>query len=141
MPIEQKLDEDDLALLEIIEDPVWFGEFLRSTSDGEVDEALHPPRQWFYRDYQRQFLTDESEFILYTGGRAIGKCQPSTARIYTSDGYRQISSLLPEDSFIVYTLTSDMTVEQRRAIVRFDGAKPVFQLRTETGYKVDATLN
>ncbi len=141
MAIQQKLDDDDLAFLEIIEDQIWFGEFLRSTNDGEIDEALHPPKKWFYRDYQRQFLSDESEFILYTGGRAIGKCQPSSARIYTTDGYRTISSLLQEDSFIVYTLTSDMTIEQRRAIVRFDKETSVFQLKTESGYKLDATLN
>lgn len=141
MAIKSKLDEDDLALLEIVEDPIWFGEFLRSTNDGEVDQALHPPKPWYYRDYQRQFLGDTSEFILYTGGRAIGKCQPGSARIYTDKGYQTISELLYERAFIVYSMTSDMTVEQRRAIITFDKETAVFQVQTESGHTIDATEN
>ncbi|HTH20921.1 MAG TPA: hypothetical protein VL854_01775, partial [Nitrososphaeraceae archaeon] len=61
MAIKQKLDQDDIAMLEIIEDPIWLGEFLRSTDDGEIDKHLHPPEKWSYRDYQRQFLSDKTE--------------------------------------------------------------------------------
>lgn len=69
MTIKPKLDEDDIILLEIFEDEIWQGEFLRSTNDGEVDPTLLPPIKWRYRDYQRQFLSDKTEFILYTGVR------------------------------------------------------------------------
>lgn len=141
MAIRQKLEEDDLALLEIIEDPIWLGEFLRSTNDGETDQALHPPKPWYYRDYQRQFLGDDTEFILYTGGRAIGKCQPAGARILTDKGYQTITELLDEDAFIVYTLTQEMNIEQRRAILTFDKETAVFKITTESGHTVDATAN
>jgi len=141
MAIEKRLDDEDLALLEIIEDPIWLGEFLRSTGEGETDVSMHAPEPWRYRDYQKQFLTDDSEFILYTGGRAIGKCQPGSARILTDKGYRTITSLLNEDAFIVYTLTPDMTIEQRRALISFDKEAPVFRVITESTYTVEATLN
>ncbi len=141
MAIRAKLEEEDLAVLEIVEDEIWLGEFLRSTGDGEVDEALHPPKPWYYRDYQRQFLGDSSEFILYTGGRAIGKCQPGGARILTDKGYQTITELLDEDAFIVYSLTRDMQLEQRRAILTFDKETAVFRVTTATGHTVDATAN
>jgi hypothetical protein len=141
MAIKQKLDDEDIALLEIVEDPIWLGEFLRSSNDGETEKALHPPNPWYYRDYQRQFLGDDSEYILYTGGRAIGKCQPASARVLTDKGYQTITQLLEEDAFIVYSLTPDMTVEQRRAIVTFDKETEVFQVITDTGHKIDATAN
>lgn len=141
MAIKQKLDEDDLAMLEVVQDPIWLGEFLRSTLDGETDPALHPPSKWKYRDYQRQFLSDESEFILYTGGRAIGKCQPSSARILTDKGYQTINELLDEKAFIVYSLTNEMQLEQRRAILRFDKETAIFQVQTESGHIVEATAN
>jgi len=141
MAIEKKLDDEDLALLEIIEDPIWLGEFLRSTGEGETDKSMHSPEPWKYRDYQKQFLTDQSEFILYTGGRAIGKCQPGSAKILTDKGYQSISSLLREETFIVYTLTPDMTLEQRRALISFDKEAPVYRITTESSYVVEATMN
>lgn len=141
MAIRQKLDEEDIAMIEIVEDPIWLGEFLRSTSDGETDKALHPPDPWRYRDYQRQFLSDESEYILYTGGRAIGKCQPASARILTDRGYQTISELINEEAFIVYSLTENLSVEQRRAIITFDKETAVFQVKTESGHIINATAN
>lgn len=141
MALKVKLDDDDISLLEIIEDKVWLGEFLRSTGDGEVDKQLHPSLKWSYRDYQRQFLSDDTEFILYTGGRAIGKCQPSNARIYTSEGYKTIAELIKRKYFITYALTPEMTIEQRRAIAVFDKYSNVYKLITENGYEFNATKN
>jgi hypothetical protein len=141
MAITEKMTDEELALLEIIEDPIWFGEFLRSTSDGEPDKALHPPKIWEYRDYQKQFLSDESEFILYTGGRAIGKCQPSSARIYTTEGYKRISELLELPVFGVYAISPQGELEQRRAIVRFDKRAPVYRIKTQSGHVINATEN
>lgn len=141
MALNRKLDEDDIAILEIFEDQIWLGELLRSTNDGEIDATLHPPTKWRYRDYQRQFLSDKAEFILYTGGRAIGKCQPAPARILTPDGYRTIGEMYKERASVVYSLTPDMQLEQRRAIISFDANCEVYTVTTETGHKITATEN
>ena len=106
MGLVQKLTEDDIALLEVFEDKVWLVEFLRNTADGEVDTNLHPKEKWKYRDYQKQFLTDETEFIVYTGGRAIGKCSPGNARILVAGhGYMTLSQVAKLKSFTTYALT------------------------------------
>jgi hypothetical protein len=118
MALKQKLDAEEKALLEIIEDPIWLGEFLRSTADGEVDKNVWPKLPWEYRDYQRQFLSDQSEFILYTGGRAIGKCQPCGSKVYTTEGYKTITELYKRACFIAYALDeSTKEIVQRRAVV------------------------
>jgi len=140
MTLKQKLDDEELALLEIVQDPIWFGEFMRSTADGETDENVYPPEQWKYRDYQRQFLSDQSEFILYTGGRAIGKCQPSGSRIYTTKGYKKISELAREKSFIVYAFDpKTLELEQKRAVIVADKVTDAYTIVTESGHEFVST--
>ena len=139
MTLKQRLDDEELALLEILEDPIWLGEFLHTTSDGEPDKELWPTESWKYRDYQRQFLTDKSEFILYTGGRAIGKCQPSGSRIYTTEGYKTISELSKRKYFITYALDNDMSLVQRRALITRDKVAPAYTVITESGHKFVGT--
>jgi len=141
MALQQKLDEGDIALLEVIEDPVWLGEFLRSTNDGEVDKKLWPANRWTYRDYQRQFLTDQYAFILYTGGRSIGKCSPGGSRIYTTQGYRKLSDVAQDKAFIAYTFTPDMLLEQRRAVCVLDKRDKAYSIRTEAGHEFIGTNN
>jgi len=139
--LKQKLDREELALLEIIEDPIWFGEFMRRTSDGEINENVWPKGEpWKYRDYQRQFLSDTSEFILYTGGRAIGKCQPSGAKIYTTKGYKTIGELGREKCFIAYAFDpKSMEIVQRRAVVVRDKLSPAYTIRTVSGHEFVST--
>jgi hypothetical protein len=137
--LKQVISDDDLTLLEIWEDPIWLGEFLRSTGDGETKKDLQPQKEWNYRDYQRQVLSDKSEFILMTGGRAIGKCQPLYSRVYTTQGYKKISELQKLDSFGVYSLTTDLKVVQKRARVSYDRDSPVYKLITEDYKEIDAT--
>lgn len=142
MSLKQRLDDEDTALLEIIEDPIWFGQFLRTTADGEIDKSLWPNNgPWNYRDYQKQFLTDTTEFILYTGGRAIGKCSPSGSRVYTNEGYKTIGELSKRPYFIAYTLTPEMTIEQRRAVAIHDTLAPAYTITTESGYSFVGTKN
>lgn len=139
--LKQKLDAEELALLEIIEDPIWFGEFMRRTSDGEINDNVWPKGEpWKYRDYQRQFLSDTSEFILYTGGRAIGKCQPSGAKIYTTKGYKTIGELGREPYFIAYALDpKSMEIIQRRAVIVKDKLSPAYTIRTVSGHEFVST--
>lgn len=140
MGLRQKLDEEEQALLEIISDPIWLGEFLRSTADGETDMNVWPKELWGYRDYQRQFLSDTSEFIVYTGGRAIGKCQPASSRIYTTEGYKAISELYKREYFIVYALDErSQEIVQRRAVITHDKVAPCYTITTESGYTFTST--
>jgi hypothetical protein len=140
MALKQKLDPEEISLLEVIEDPIWLGEFLRSTADGELDKQLYPPIPWEYRDYQRQFLSDENEFILYTGGRAIGKCQPSHARIYTVNGYKTIAEIAKRncDTVFCYDPQNNVLV-QRRAVAIKDARVATYVVTTENGHKITAT--
>lgn len=139
--LKQKLDAEELALLEIVEDSIWFGEFMRRTADGEINDNVWPKGDpWKYRDYQREFLSDTSEFILYTGGRAIGKCQPSGARIYTTKGYKTIGELGREKYFIAYAIDpKSMELVQRRALIVRDKLSPAYTIRTESGFEFVST--
>ena len=84
MAIKEKLTDDELALIEVLEDPVWFAEFMRSTRDASGTKSSWPKKDFAYRWYQRDLMTDRNEYIVLTGGRAIGKCQPRNARLYTT---------------------------------------------------------
>lgn len=141
MALIQKLSEEDKALLEVVEDPIWLGEFLRTTSDGEIDKNLWPAIGWKYRDYQRQFLSDNTEFIIYTGGRAIGKCSPGNARVYTTEGYKTLNELHKKKYFTTYALTPQLQIEQRRAIAIPDKITSAFTVKTASGHTFTATKN
>jgi len=61
-------DEYDVSVWEIIDDPVLFGEFIRSTED-ELKENLG----WKFDNYQKLMLLDESTNVSVCTGRATGK--------------------------------------------------------------------
>lgn len=63
MPLKQKLIDEDFDLLEIIENPIWLSEFIRSTDDED----------WHTEDYQAAILTDKHTYVSVTAGRAVGK--------------------------------------------------------------------
>lgn len=141
MALKQKLDQEELALLEIVEDSIWFGEFMRATADGEINTDVWPKGEpWKYRDYQRQFLSDKSEFILYTGGRAIGKCQPSGSRVYTTKGYKTIGELAKERYFITYAIDpKSLELVQRRAVITRDASVQTYTIITAAGHEIIAS--
>lgn len=139
MAIKERLDPDDLALAEVLEDPIFCVEFLRSTRDGVTNRELWPRKPFTYRWYQRDLLTDSSSYISLTGGRAIGKCQPETARVYTIDGYRTIRDLRKEPYFIAYALNDNGEYVQARAILQPDLHTMVYKVTLENGYTISAT--
>lgn len=61
----KKLSEEELALLEIMENPVWNAEFLRKEADPE----------WELTSYQREIIADSSNYISFRAGRAVGKSE------------------------------------------------------------------
>lgn len=63
--IIQKLTPEELAIVEILEHPVWCAEFLRS----EVDEG------WEHHQYQKEILADMHPYVGFRAGRAVGKTE------------------------------------------------------------------
>lgn len=135
--LKQKLTDEDLALLEIIEDGVLLGEFLRTTANGEMNRSLWPKQPFRYRPYQAMLLTDETEYISVCAGRAVGKCAHIRSRVYTDKGYKTIAELLKLPSFLAYTLDKENNLVLRRAKVYPNKYEPVYRLITESGHYTD----
>lgn len=70
------LGEGDLAVLEMLDDPVLFGEFIRST-----DEEIERGTGWHYDGYQRKMLTDSSPYVSIATGRTTGKTASMETKI------------------------------------------------------------
>jgi hypothetical protein len=142
MAIRKKLDDGDLAALEMIEDEVWLPEFLRNTADGESDKNLWPSIPWRHRDYQRMILTDRSKYLSLLGGRAIGKCEPGYARILVvGEGYVRLDELAARKSFTVYAMSEQGKLVQARAAAQPDEEKPLVTVETESGFRLKTTTN
>jgi len=71
------LSDEDLAVLEVLDDPVFFGEFLR-TIDDELGE---PDLGWCFDNYQKLLLNDKSHYIVACTGRSTGKTVSMETRI------------------------------------------------------------
>jgi len=84
------LSEGDLAVLEIIEDPVLFSEFIRCT-----DEEIEQGTGWHYDNYQRKMLIDSSPYISIATGRTTGKTASMETKIIhtaVSNKYKKASA-------------------------------------------------
>lgn len=142
MALRRKLTADDYAVLEIVEDPIWMGEFLRSTSDGSIRKYDWPKQPFRYTWYQRDILTDQNEYIVLCAGRAIGKCSPYYAKVYTYEyGYQTIGQLRKKQSFSVYALDATGMFVQRRARIEENGTKLIYRVATANGLTFDGTDN
>lgn len=137
--LREKLDENDLAFVEVLEDPIWCVEFLRTTKDGSPQKEHWAREEFTYRHYQRALISDRSEKIAVLGGRAIGKCQPQAATIYTTQGYQSIYHLRRKKVFEVYCLDNDGRLTTRRAVLQRDKNTRTYTIRTESGYVTHAT--
>lgn len=139
--LREKLDNGDLALVDVLEDPIFCTEFLRSTRDGSVNRSLWPSKPFEYRHYQRALISDKSEKIVLLGGRSIGKCQPTSANVYTTKGYQKIVELRKKPVFEVYCLDDDGNLVTRRAVLQKDKWTKTYRVVTESGYEVHGTGN
>lgn len=137
--LKERLDAADLALVDILEDPIFFAEFMRSTRDGSVNKELWPKKPFEYRHYQRALISDQSEKIALLGGRAIGKCQPITAMIYTTRGYKPIYELRRTPTFEVYCFNEEGRLTSSRGILQKDQWTKTYKVTTESGYTTVAT--
>ncbi len=62
------LDDGDIAVLELIDDPVAFGEFIRST-----DDEINSGGSWKFNNYQKLMILDDSPYVSVCTGRTTGK--------------------------------------------------------------------
>lgn len=70
------ITDDDLALLEVLDDPVFFGEFVRS---GETE--LEVDMGWSFDNYQKRMLLDKNHYLSVCTGRSTGKTVSMETRI------------------------------------------------------------
>lgn len=142
MAIKEKLTDAELALVEVLEDPIFFSEFMRTTRDASPVKSVWPKSDFKYRWYQRDLITDKSEYIVLTGGRAVGKCQPASSKIYTTKGYLSINKILKAGGVCeVWAQDSMGNLNPRRAVIVKDKLTSVYEVTTETGYKIKGTAN
>lgn len=141
MTLKAKLDVGDMALLEVIEDPVWCAEFMRTSRDMSPNKKHWMREPFSYRSYQKDLITDRSEYIVLSGGRAIGKCQPRNARIYTDHGYQAIGDLMLKPCFSVYCVDDEGVIQKKRAVVAYDKHTKVYKVTTRSGYEMYASDN
>jgi hypothetical protein len=143
MALQKKIEDAEIALLELIEDPVWFSEFLRSTNQGDMNKNNWPSDEFKHRPYQKEILTDQNKHIVITGGRSIGKCQPLSARVFTTEGYKTIGQLLKlkGKSFMAYAYGTDGKFRPRRAVVTRDKWKKLIKLYLPNNIELECTEN
>jgi hypothetical protein len=150
MSLLRNLEEDEWDILSIVTDPILLGEFLRNTADGSSVKEEWPKQKFGYRWYQKDLLTDKSEFISLVAGRAVGKCSPLTSRIYTYPyGYISIGNILGKSQrmgkvgpLTIYTVdpTTNQLV-QRRFKLTNNGRKDVYTVTTKSGHIFQGTDN
>lgn len=87
--ITHKLTEEELALIEILENPVWNAEFLRK----EVDP------DWELTWYQKQILADCNTNVCFVAARAVGKTETLIDKIV----YFSINDFFPTKTIAVAT--------------------------------------
>ena len=83
--------EEDLAVLEIMDDPVLFGEFIRT----DVEDIRAGGTGWHWDNYQKKMLIDITPFISVVTGRSTGKTASMESKIVhiaVSDKYAKASA-------------------------------------------------
>ena len=140
MPLQRKIDQGDLDLLIVLQDPIFLTEFLNNTNYGDPNKNNWRKKEPFkLRPYQREIITDKSKNIVITGGRSIGKCQVKGTRIYTTEGYKSIHELFKKPYFTVYSVGPNNEINMRRAVITRDANKPVYRLKTASGHFIKGT--
>jgi intein/homing endonuclease len=138
--LQAKLDDADKALAIILQDPILFAEFMRNTKDGEKNTDLWPKKPFKYRWYQKDLMSDKSDAIILTGGRAIGKCMLGSNRAYTSLGYKRHDQLVNQ-RFMVWCLDNKNNLVLRRGICEkvSNTTRLVYRITTKSKYLIDAS--
>jgi hypothetical protein len=100
MPAVERVDHEDLILLEILRNPVLFGEFVHNV------DRIEQETEFEYTIYQKEILVDYASYISLCCGRAVGKTVSLTDLI----AYNLMLNLFPND-YIVYTVPGKAHLE------------------------------
>ena len=133
----KQLEEDDLALAFILSDPILFGQFMRSTADGDMQNKASW-EEFVYRHYQKDLMTDRNHFIVLTGGRSIGKCLLGTDRIYTDRGYKRHMELEGKP-FKAWSINAEGSLELKRGYSTFNGLRSSIYIETALDQNITGT--
>ncbi len=140
MALQKKPTTEDLELLMVLTDPILLTEFLNNTNFGDTNKNNWRRGEPFkLRPYQKEIITDKSRSIVVTGGRSIGKCQPESARIFTTEGYKSIRELKDLPYFTTYGVAKDYEIKQRRAVILPDKMKEIYTIKTASGNIISGT--
>jgi hypothetical protein len=92
--IRAKLNEQELALYEVMRHPVWCSEFLRNVDlDNETDKP------WILTEYQQEMLCDHNKYVSLCCGRAVGKSEA----ILDKTSWYMINNFFPHDPVSIIT--------------------------------------
>ncbi len=145
--IREKRSLAEQALYEVLTDPIWAVEFLRTYNGFPLDpNARTTGKPFVTRWYQRSLLTDTYPYISICGARSIGKCHPQHTRIYTADhGYISIRRLLEiygdEQPFRIYAPNDQGEWDIRIArIYRMPTERP-YRITLQNGTVMQCTGN
>jgi len=133
--IVEKLTEEELALYEVLRNPVFCGEFLASL---EMDEEVIGAKKFEYTDYQREFLLDYSPQVNIHAGRAIGKCHHKDSRILNTETgeYSTVEELSKGHPILIPSLNEEsMKLSLSRALIEYNGKFPCLEVTLTKGFR------
>jgi intein/homing endonuclease len=100
MPIVEKISPSEIALYEVIRNPVLFGEFLYNI-DRPKDE-----KPFELSIYQKEYLCDFNDRVSFMAGRSVGK----TLSVSINIVWALIFNIFPDD-YLVYTVPNKVHLE------------------------------
>jgi len=100
MALVEKLTYEERCILEVVENPVFFAEFIENfDNDGREPE-------WMLTDYQKEFLCDFSPYVSLCCGRSVGKTVSLTAMLL----WVMINNFY-QTPYIVYTVPNKVHLD------------------------------
>lgn len=100
MALIEKITQEDLALYEILKNPVLCAEFIYNIDKTEYDEPF------LFDIYQREMVADFNPYVSFCTARAIGK----TVSLVSIIMWILIFKIFPQD-YILYTVPSKVHLE------------------------------
>ena len=131
--IIHKLTEEELALIEVLENPVWNAEFMRK----EVDP------DWELTWYQKEIMADCNDHVSFVAARAVGKCLSKDSKILNvlTGDYKTVEEYFLSKEDIEIPAIDYGTFEQKHAkcIITDNGIKDCLNIVTSLGKDTTVT--
>ena len=102
MAVQEKVTQEDLALYEILKNPVLSTEFIYNVDRAEND--IIEPFEWTW--YQKEFACDFNPYVSLCCSRAVGKSELIVGLIT----WLLVFNVFPKD-YVVYTVPSKVHLE------------------------------